>query len=358
VFERKIWNHFCCKRCISGFKKRLNDASGIEARRAAWRKAGSACFIFSTAIWLGTTICFIGCWDQVAAITLFPYWCWALLGCVVAYPSLRIRRERWLWLLPVFWVITSLFYSENLVPLLRLMVRDPAPVNNRPSGVVRVVTLNCAGNPAAATEVGSFKPDIVLLQEIPSTNHLARLSREWFGASGSFVAGLDCAILARGSMSDEKTPIPQYSRTVVRMHNGLMLAVTSLRLVPPVGRFDLWNPSAWRASADNRRLRRFQLQDVLQDELKGSTLPEVLGGDFNTPVPDAVFGLMGQFHDAYRESGRGWGNTALNSLPIARPDQIWIKGFHSVSTRAIQTQTSDHRLVLTDIEILPKLGAN
>jgi vancomycin resistance protein VanJ len=78
---------------------------------------------------------------------------------------------------------------------------------------------------------------------------------------------------------------------------------------------------------------------------------EIVGGGFNAPVPDKIFKLMKGFQDAFHESGTGWGNTALNSLPIARPDQIWLKGLHSKSTRAIRTQNSDHRLVVAEIEL-------
>jgi len=275
-----------------------------------------------------------------------------MLGCVAAYSALRLRRERWIWLLPSAWAVSTLCFLENLVPIIRLLGSDPAPLDSRRPGSLRVVALNCAGNPAAAAEVGALKPEIVLLQEIPSTNQLARLAHEWFGDTGSFLAGFDCAILARGAISntDSRLP-PQHTRAVVYLQNMPALLVTSLRLVPPVGRFDLWNPEAWRAAADNRRLRRRQLQAVLEREPPRTEMPEVFGGDFNAPVPDAIFKLMGHFHDAYRESGRGWGNTALNNMPIARPDQIWLKGLHAVSARAIRTQYSDHRLVVADIEL-------
>jgi vancomycin resistance protein VanJ len=95
------------------------------------------------------------------------------------------------------------------------------------------------------------------------------------------------------------------------------------------------------------------LEAALERDSEQKDWPEILGGDFNTPVPDAVFKLLHRFHDAHREAGRGWGNTAVNNLPIARPDQIWLKGLHAISVRAIRTQNSDHRLVLADIQVPP-----
>ena len=77
--------------------------------------------------------------------------------------------------------------------------------------------------------------------------------------------------------------------------SGSAALVTSLRLVPPQGRMDLWNLAAWSASKENRQLRRSQLQMVLERDGAQSELPEILGGDFNTPTPDAVFRLLNGF---------------------------------------------------------------
>jgi endonuclease/exonuclease/phosphatase (EEP) superfamily protein YafD len=328
-----------------------NEKTVSRPSRALRReKLAICCAAFSIALWLGTTVSFLGCWDEVVAITIFPYWSWAVLGGISAYSTIRLLHKRWTWLLPVVWVVSTLCFSENLRPMLRLATKAPAQSENH-SRLLRVITMNCAGNAAAASEFGALKPDVVMLQEIPSTNHLTRLTREWFGDAGSFVAGLDCAILARGVLSITDRASPQHISALLQIQNGPALFVTSLRLVPPVGRIDLWNPAAWRISADNRRLRRRQLQTAL---LCGPTeigRPEIIAGDFNTPVPDAIFKLMRQYQDAWLESGRGWGNTALNNLPIARPDQIWLKKLHAVSSCAVQTKNSDHRLVVADIEL-------
>jgi hypothetical protein len=156
----------------------------------------SGCAFFSLALWFGVTVCFIGCWDQVAAVTLFPYWSWALIGGLAAYFAQRLSRKRWTWVIFVLWLITTLCFADNAIPMLRLL-KQPSPSEGRLPTVLRVVTLNCAGSAGAAAELGALKPDLVLLQEIPSTNDLARLTHLWFGDAGSFVAGFDCAILAR-----------------------------------------------------------------------------------------------------------------------------------------------------------------
>jgi endonuclease/exonuclease/phosphatase (EEP) superfamily protein YafD len=139
----------------------------------------------------------------------------------------------------------------------------------------------------------------------------------------------------------------------MRLPNGSVVLVTSVRFIPPEGRLDLWNPAAWRASVANRQVRRVQLQAAIERDSSQNALPEIFGGDFNTPVPDAVFRLLTRFSDAHSKAGRGWGNTAVNNLPIARPDQIWLKGFKAVSVRARRTINSDHRAVIADVETQP-----
>jgi endonuclease/exonuclease/phosphatase (EEP) superfamily protein YafD len=315
------------------------------------------CLLLSAALWIAITLCFLFRWDWAAAVTVFPYWSWTLIGCFAAYVAFRLRGGRWILVtLPVAWIITTLFFADNLGSLWRLLKSDPSSLERREPGAVRVITLNCAGSPAAAAEAGAFKPDIVLLQEIPSTNELARLTQEWFGGTGSFVAGFDCAILARGQLQrSEGRPPPEFIHAFYPLSTNQTVLVTSLRLVPPAGRLDLWNPKAWSASTENRRLRRSQLEDALARTSFMSTHPEILGGDFNAPVSDAVYRLRSQwfgasFLDAHREAGRGWGNTALNSLPIARSDQIWLKGSRAISVHTVRTKHSDHRMVVADIE--------
>jgi len=79
--------------------------------------------------------------------------------------------------------------------------------------------------------------------------------------------------------------------------------------------------------------------------------PIILGGDFNAPAGDAVLRLLRpRLHDAFREGGRGWGNTVLNDLPVLRFDQTWLSGdLRATRVHARKTQRSDHRMVVCDI---------
>lgn len=316
-------------------------------------RCGIACACGSAVLLAFIIACFVGLWDWAAAITLFPQWSWAFLGVLSSLAAWRMCQRRWILLLVILWCISAIFFSDNFISLLRL-AKAPPPVDEhlRSSNGVRVVTLNCAGSATAVNELPALRPDILLLQEIPSTKELARCALECFGTNGSSIAGFDCAILTSGKihLSEHDSFPPQFVRVEIELQSGGRILVTSLRLLPPEGRMDLWNPKAWQESTANRRLRRMQLQAALDRLPSEGKLAEIFGGDFNAPVSDSVFRLLAGFKDAHREGGIGWGNTAINSFPIARPDQIWVKGFHVISARAVRTMNSDHRLVVADLE--------
>ncbi|MEO6183961.1 MAG: endonuclease/exonuclease/phosphatase family protein, partial [Verrucomicrobiota bacterium] len=294
------------------------------------------------------TLCVIADWDWASPITIFPFWCWAILGGIATFAALRLRCNRWHGLVLVcLWLASVIWFSDNLSSLWRLLSNPKTPSGT----VLRIVTLNCAGNSNAAREVIRLKPDIVLLQEIPrSTNVLTELGKGLFGDEAAIINGYDCAILARGRFEEIQERQPQYVQAALHLPSAHRILITSLRLVPPVARLDLWNPNAWRASIANRRLRRQQLLSVLERDQTKSNI-EILGGDFNTTANDTTLRLLSEFEDAHHAAGRGWGNTMLNNIPIARPDQIWVRKLRVISAQAIKTKNSDHQLVLVLVEI-------
>jgi endonuclease/exonuclease/phosphatase (EEP) superfamily protein YafD len=313
---------------------------------------GFAFFFFSAALCIGSTICFIGVWDHVVAITVFPQWSWATVGILSAATSWRLLRGRTrspLVLLAI-WLLATLYFSDNLIPLARGVLHSSAPTAAVPTAAVRVVTLNCASSVLAAGEVMKFRPNIVLLQEIPPSNKVAQVARDWFGADVSIAWGFDCVIISSYPLTplDNRSPV-HYTRAVATLPGNREVLVTSLRLTPPVGSIDLWKPSTWRAYRTDRQLRAQQLRSVLEAEPVRPELPEIMGGDFNAPAGDAIYKLLRQYRDSHRVAGRGWGNTALNTIPLFRPDQIWLKRLTALSAHGVQTTHSDHRMVVTDM---------
>jgi hypothetical protein len=165
--------------------------------RTAYR-CGFVVLVLSAALWLATTICFVGVWDSVAAITTFPQWLWASIGMLSGALAWRLLRghSRLPLVLIGLWLLTTLYFADNSLPIIRGLIHRRTPAQHAPTGTVRVVTLNCASSAAAAQEVMKFRPDIVLLQESPTSNKVAQLARDWFGDAASFVVGMDCAIVS------------------------------------------------------------------------------------------------------------------------------------------------------------------
>jgi vancomycin resistance protein VanJ len=286
----------------------------------------------------------------VAAITVFPQWSWAVVGLLTAAMPLRLLRTstRLTVSVIVLWLLTTVAFADNLLPLIRGLVHGSAPTNRNQS-VLRIVTLNCASSPAAAAEVIKFQPDIVLLQEIPPADKLAPFAHDLFGDSASIVPGFDCAIISRYPLKAiDARPATHHTRAILVLPQNRELLVTSLRLTPPLGRLDLWNPAAWRGYLSDRRQRRRELRSVLEAQPAKPELPHIFGGDFNAPAGDGIYKILDQYRDSHRGAGRGWGNTALNDMPLFRPDQIWLKGLTAISSHAIRTIHSDHRMVVAD----------
>jgi endonuclease/exonuclease/phosphatase (EEP) superfamily protein YafD len=312
---------------------------------------------FSTAsilIGVGIMLCYITRDDRVSVITLLPFWVWGIIGTGLSTIAWQWHRKRWQLLIPVIWILLTLFYSDDVSRFIR-----PHLFSKRPaSGLhLRIISLNCAGQAAAAAEPGSWKPDIVLLQESPSSNDVSRLAREWFGNEADFLVGWDCSIIARGRLtrlSGLKTT--RFTQARLTLPQGKDMEVVSLRLIPPETRLDLWSPACWRAHLHDRLERKWEMQQLV-DELQGfkADIPHIAGGDFNSPAGDAVSRLLKpRLKDTFREGGIGWGNTGINEFPISRPDQIWVSGdYQTIAAWAVKTRNSDHRMVVCDLVLHP-----
>jgi len=315
---------------------------------------GLMCSVVSIALGIGILACYITRWDAVAAATFLPFWVWGIVGTCLTLMAWRLHRRKWHLLISLIWICLTLFYSDDLSRLIRPHLPWSLSSKMAATGLhLRVISLNCAGQLAAAGEVGSWKPDIVLLQESPSSNDVARLTREWFGDAGDFLVGLDCSIIARGRLtrlSDLKTT--RFSQAHLTLPQGTGVEVISLRLVPPVVRLDLWSPACWRAHLYDRQVRKEQMQQLV-DELQAfkANIPYIAGGDFNSPAGDAVSRLLKpRLKDTFREGGIGWGDTGINEFPVSRPDQIWVsRNFQTVAAWAVKTRNSDHRMVVCDL---------
>ncbi len=320
----------------------------------------SWCVRLSILLCVAVSLCYYLRPDSFAAITFFPAWIWLIIGLILAMPSIRAKRKYAFAVVLLMWIGYMFAFVEEPFSLIRRAGVSSIEINRaRGSGkVVRVVTLNCAGgNFAAASEVKKYRPDIVLLQESPSRSDISRLARELYGKCGSFAYGPDASIIVRGKLQAFHQSSPEsciYTAAAVRLRSGFKANVVSLRLVPPVFRMDLWSPNCWRSQKENRQERREQIKLVAAKICRfPKDMPVIIGGDFNAPAGDAVFRMLKpKLHDAFAEGGLGWGNTVLNETPMQRIDQIWASSnVKAVSVRAYRTRNSDHRLVVSDLQL-------
>ncbi len=292
--------------------------------------------------------------DPLYAITIWPALVWCLPGFLLLLPGIRRYRGRHFWWVLGGWILFAAVFSEEPIGILHSL-RTPVL---RPD--LTVVSLNCeGGNPLAADEVAAYKPDLVLLQESPSSMEVADLAKKLYGKEGASLPGRDASIVVHGTL--EPIPLPRSTSDFVAAHvtlwNGRKLDVVSLRLSPPVFRLDYWSPDCWSEYADSRIRRREELARIV-DYLKIRTgdAPMILGGDCNAPPDPVTFqSLKPRLRDAYPESGTFWGYTAVNDFPLARIDQIWVSyHFKPLETTAFKTEHSDHRLVRCYLRFAPE----
>lgn len=291
--------------------------------------------------------------DMLAALRLIPAGCWLLAGSGAFVFARHLRPRRWLVLLALVWTAFTIAGVEEYRSLSRsvwsscVASNDVATVRPR----IRVTSLNCAdGSLRTAREAAALKPDILLFQESPSRADLERLGEELFGDSRSVLWSSDTSIVSRWPI--ERSAVhDHFVAGLVQHPNGMRIKVVSLRLAPPIVRYDLWNPACWREQTAKRQQHATQVDQIFQVLMDDVEDAMILGGDFNAAQHDrATWRLHGFARDTFDIAGHGWGNTVLNTIPVLRFDQIWAsEHLHAAATWAIQTQHSDHRLVVSDL---------
>lgn len=288
-------------------------------------------------------------YDLVAAITIYPIWCWVGLGILLIVIGLTQRNRKLCAIATALWALCLIVFADSPMSIVRTLVPY-----QRDKHSLRVVSLNCASNSLAARAVATLEPDIVLFQESPSQDELDTIAADLYGDVGNACWGADASILARGSVSRVDIPIEHRENFVharVRI-DCKEFDVISLRLFPCPIRLDLWSPRCWAVYCENRVKRKRQLRVVAEYT---ATLPTngllILGGDFNAPANDAVFRLLQPtLVDTFAEAGRGWGCTFMDELPVVRIDQIWCsRRIQPIVAFAKRSVHSDHRMSVADL---------
>lgn len=91
-------------------------------------------------------------------------------------------------------------------------------------------------------------------------------------------------------------------------------------------------------------VRRAEQSNIIYNYIQESPYPVIVVGDFNdTPVSYAYRKIQKGLFDAFRESGRGFGNTYAGDLPSYRIDFIlYSKPLESVKFTRLKSKYSDH----------------
>ncbi|HRK20680.1 MAG TPA: endonuclease/exonuclease/phosphatase family protein [Fimbriimonadaceae bacterium] len=294
--------------------------------------------------------------DFAFALTVYSPWVPAFIGLFGACVTSLKRRLRAVAAIALIWASWGAVASEEFHSLIRSTPGEADFRSFRFEGNrVRVVSLNCAGGMIeAANEVKVWQPDIVLLQESPGKVELEGLRKELFGKEGFLVAGPDASILSRYQLvswhKGKREPM-NYVGAALKFKGNQTWSIVSLRLQPPVLRFDYWNPACWSDYAEGKRKRARELQDLMNEVATfDDDWPMIVGGDFNAPPDRSIRVLMEpRVFDSARIAGKGWGMTAVSPLPLVRIDQIWMDPrLTPLRTISVHNSRSDHRMVVSD----------
>jgi endonuclease/exonuclease/phosphatase (EEP) superfamily protein YafD len=325
----------------------------VNLKPSITKWTGKIFLAFSAILFLFVSFCYYRRPDTFAAITFFPPWCWAVLGLILALPLLFLRKYIFIIAITA-WLFFMFMFAEESKCLIRQLY-SPCATSKQPS-VLRVVSLNCAGrNPKAAEEVIQYQPDIVLLQEAPLKKDVELLAQKLFGKEAAIAWNLDPVIIARGHLEQRilsRTKSLIMTQAHVTMPNGFAMELVSLRLTPPTIGLNIFSPYNWKEHTDGRLLRRTQMAKIVEQITRiPDTTPIIVGGDFNASAGDGAIMLLSPYLlDTGKYAGVGWPNTAMNTVPLLRIDQIWAsRHFKVVSVVARKTQYSDHRIVICDL---------
>jgi len=311
-------------------------------------------------------MCYINRWDHFVTITLIPIWIWAIFGISLSLFSLLFLKGKLAILSLLIWLGTGLICADETPALMREVKdsylrnksttkQDRGAKSDDPSHL-RVITLNCSErNFDAAEELKSLNPDIIFLQECPPIPQLRQLAQHFFDEEGSYVSSWQCAIIARGKLSQIGTePLSSSVYATLKTPDGKEFDLINLHLQQSVPRFDIWNPNRWKTQVIIRRENRSQLIAIVEMFPKrAASWPRIIGGDFGTPPGDAIFRVLDpNFDDSFKAAGHGWSNTYSHHFPIVRTDQLWASpDLVPITGIVLPSNHSDHRIVVCDYQI-------
>lgn len=324
-----------------------------DTQMRKWMKI--SLLILSGIFWIFS---FLAYWfqpDALFAYTFFPAWMWGIVGIIAALFFAKLLGKRNTLIISLLWFGFLLrFAEETHIPFqyIRYMKYSRLNVNK-----IRIASINCAGGSfEAVKEAVSKKPDFILIQESPSMQELIKLSKSVYGKDSFYVYGPDTSIIGTGRVvrivRDKARAVFTYAEIETSVFKkSKTIGLMSIHVLPPDFRTDLWNIECWNAHKQIRIDRKNDM-DYVKNCLDtiNSSIPLVVGGDFNAPAGDGIFNVLKpKLRDSFTIGGVGWGNTVLNEVPVERIDQVWFnKELNVNDCRAFETKNSDHRMVICE----------
>lgn len=100
------------------------------------------------------------------------------------------------------------------------------------------------------------------------------------------------------------------------------------------------------------RIRQAQWE-LLNRVANQSGASVIIAGDFNTPPRGVLYrGLASQFSDAFKNSGRGFGQTFPAGFPLQRIDYLWTsRDVKATRVEVLPSRASDHRALVGEFSI-------
>jgi endonuclease/exonuclease/phosphatase family metal-dependent hydrolase len=260
-----------------------------------------------------------------------------------AWPTLLLFGPRWVVVLPTAVVLVLAVFFRSLRagaiglvalalalgPIVGGTVSIGAAFAKEPKSYrLRIVSLNCGGKLVKREAFDAFiaetKPDIVAVQEMPPA------MEEWMKNWNSAHGGFSTAIFSKYSIS----PLPPLDEHAMGGLGGAVGAKIETPMVR-VTFYSLHLITARDGLAAILAKKLNGLDDLrhtirIRDEASRNTRawvgdPElaIIAGDFNMPVESRIYRRdWGGFHNAYSDSGNGFGLTFHTSHHGVRIDHI------------------------------------
>jgi vancomycin resistance protein VanJ len=209
--------------------------------------------------------------------------------------------------------------------------------------------------------VAGQKADIVCLQEAsaqgkwpdPAAGLLRSIPRDWHTVHGD-----ELLIASRYPIESSTLHRPEGTGEFAMLEaivnaNGRRLTVytTHLSAITPFGLLTCWRNHAQLQYVQQTMRWRSLQTDWIIAQMRNTTGPVVLAGDFNTPPRGLLYQrLVSQMQDSFRAAGWGLGLTFRTNLPLWRIDYVFTDRKTSVTRcRVPGVAASNHMPVVADL---------